>query len=290
MITQAERTASITNRLAALGKAVCLIGFPAIPMFIYLSKVHPSLPGPSSADSIRQMADQAVRWSQVHFGFSVAGFLGLGVLLILRGLVVTKGPRLAVEIAAIIGVVGGVIFTGTVLMEVSVVPELALACDSSQICVSTSNAVLTDELANQGWRVLPGLTRGGRTMMLGLIILAMIGFASDALKPVEAGPIVTGAVLEFGLNTGLHAWGNFYPSRGMPGMAAVFLLVGGTALAVRLVKEAWRTPESGPSPSQAESESWPVAPEAVDPVSLSDPWPPKPAAVSTPPEEPYPAS
>lgn len=262
MITQAERKVSISTRLIVLGQVVCLVGFPAIPMLIYLSKVHPGLPGPSSAAQIRQLADQAVRWTQVHFGFSVAGFMGLGVLLLLRGLIVPKVPRLLVEFATVIGVVGAVVFTGTVLMEVSVIPQLVLACDSSQICVSTSNSILTDELANQGWRVLPGLTQGGRTMMFGLAILALLGFTSNALKPLEAGPIFMGAVLELGINTGLHAWGNFNPTRGMPGMAAVFLLAGGTVLAVRLVREAWSSPgqeDSRLEPAPEDAAPWPDA-------------------------------
>lgn len=232
----------MSDRLIVLGKALCLVGFPAIPMLIYLSRVHPALPGPTSADQIRQIAGQAVRWTQVHFAFSVAGFLGLGVVLILRGLVVSKGPRLAVEFASIVGVVGAVVFTGTVSMEVSVIPELSRACNSSPLCVTSTNAPFTDELANQGWRVLPGLTLGGRTLMLGLGLLAMIGFATSTLKPLEAAPIFMGSVLELSLNTGLHAWGNFSLGRGVPGLAAVALLLGGAFLAVRLVREGWRGP------------------------------------------------
>lgn len=227
---------SAGRKLIAVAKAACLVGFPAIPAVIYLSGVHPSLQGPTSADQIRQLAEQSVRWTQVHFAFSVAGFLGLATLLILRGLVPSIVP---VQIATAIGLIGGVVFTGTVLMEVSVVPELTLACRSSPGCLSPSNVIFTDELANQGWRVLPGLTMGGRILMLGLALLSAIALAKGALRFWEAAPLFAGSLIELTLNTGLHAWGNFNPARGMPGLAAVALLIGGLALSARLVREAW---------------------------------------------------
>jgi hypothetical protein len=227
---------SAGRKLIAVAKAVCLVGFPVIPALIYLSGVHPSLPGPTSSDQIRQLAEQSVRWTQVHFAFSVAGFLGLATLFILRGIVPSSIP---VQVATAIGLIGGVVFTGTVLMEVSVVPELALACRSSPGCLSPSNVIFADELANQGWRVLPGLTMGGRILMLGLALLSAIALAKGALRFWEAAPLFGGSLIELTLNTGLHAWGNFNPARGMPGLAAVALLIGGLALSVRLVREAW---------------------------------------------------
>jgi hypothetical protein len=224
------------RKLIAVAKAACLVGFPAIPALIYLSGAHPSLPGPTSADQIRQLAEQSVRWTQVHFAFSIAGFLGLATLFILRGLVPSSIP---VQIATAIGLIGGVVFTGTVLMEVGVIPDLSLACRSSPGCLSPSNTAFADELANQGWRILPGLTMGGRILMAGLALLSAIALAKGALRFWEAAPLFAGSLIELTLNTGLHAWGNFNPSRGMPGLAAVALLIGGLALSVRLVREAW---------------------------------------------------
>jgi len=227
---------TLSRKLIALAKAVCLIGFPAIPALIYLSGVHPSLPGPTSADQIRQIAEQSVRWTQVHFAFSVAGFLGLATLFILRGLVPSSIP---LQIATAIGLIGGVVFTGTVLMEVSVIPELSLACRASPGCLSPANVSFADELANQGWRVLPGLTLGGGILMVGIALLSAIALARGGLRFWEAAPMLAGCLIELTQNTGLHAWGNFSLSRGMPGLAAVALLAGGLALSVRLVREAW---------------------------------------------------
>ncbi|MGQ0678233.1 MAG: hypothetical protein ACT4OM_01000 [Actinomycetota bacterium] len=239
MITSTARSSKVGSRLIALAKALCLVGFPVIPLAINRSGVHPSLPGPTSADQIRQLAEQAERWTQAHFAFSVAGFLGIAVILVLRSKVVSKANALLVEGATAVGIVGAVIFTGTVLMEVRVVPALSKACAASPLCLLNGNSAFTDQLANEGWRVLPGLTQGGRTMMVGVALLAMIGFGTGALRVWEGGPIFMGGFLEVGLNTGLHAWGNFNLSRGMPGLAAVALFLGGAALAARLVRESW---------------------------------------------------
>lgn len=248
-----EPAPNLSRKVIALAKAVCLIGFPAIPALIYLSGVHPSLPGPSSGDQIRQIAEQSVRWTQVHFAFSVAGFFGLATLFILRGLVPSSIP---VQIGTAIGLIGGVVFTGTVLMEVSVIPDLALACRSSPGCLSPANVSFANELANQGWRVLPGLILGGRILMLGLALLTAIAFTKGGLRFWEAAPMFVGSLIELALSTGLHAWGNFNPARGMPGLAAVALFVGGLALSVRLVREAWsggrpRSSTSASSPQQS---------------------------------------
>ncbi len=252
-----EEHAHAGRRVLTLAKVICLVGFPLIPAAIYLSGVHPGLPGPTSADQIRQLADQAVRWTQVHFAFTVAGFLGLATLFIIRGLVPSSIP---VQIATAIGLVGGVIFTGTVIMEVSVIPELTLACRSSPGCLSPANARFADELANQGWRVLPGLSLGGRVLMIGLALMATVAFLRGGLRFWEAALIFGGSLIEIALDTGLHAWGNFSPQQGMPGLAAVALLLGGGALSVRLVREAWGArPKSETSGSTAQQAGAPAA-------------------------------
>jgi hypothetical protein len=259
-----ERDANgFSRRVLSLVKAVCLIGFPLIPAAIYISGVHPGLPGPTSADQIRQLAEQATRWTQVHFAFTIAGFLGLATLFIIRGLVPSSIP---LQIATGIGLAGGVIFTGTVAMEVSVIPKLTLACRSSPGCLSPANALFTEELANQGWRVLPGLTLGGRVLMIGLALVTAVAFARGALRFWEAALISGGSLVEIALDTGLHAWGDFTPQGGMPGLAAVALLLGGAALSVRLVAEAWgvhpKTATSGaPAP--------PAAAPAAEPPSTN---------------------
>ncbi|HEX2054593.1 MAG TPA: hypothetical protein VHJ78_12820 [Actinomycetota bacterium] len=221
--------------LAAI-KALCLVGFPAVPMLVYLSRRHPSLSGVTAAQQIDQLAAAATRWAQVHFAFSVGGFLALAAVLILRREVATKAPELWTNAAAAIGVIGGVIFTGTVLMEVSVIPALSRACAASPACLHPDNAVFSQELANQGWRVLPGLGLGGRTLMAGIALIALLGILYGSLRNWEGAALFFGAILEIGNDTGLHAWGNFEPASGMPGLAALALLAGGAGVGWRLLR------------------------------------------------------
>lgn len=222
-------------KVLVAAKALCLVGFPLIPMLVYLSRVHPALPGNSAAEEVAALAAQAARWSQVHAAFWVAGLLGLATVLIVRTEVAKQAPVLPTNAAAALGVVGAVIFTGTVYMEILVIPGLSTACSESPVCLGPENAVFTNALANEGWRVLPGLTLGGRTLVLGLAFLAILGFSYGALKSWESAALFGGSVLEFGANTGLHAWGNFTPGRGMPGLAAVAILLAGGSIAVRMV-------------------------------------------------------
>ncbi len=257
----------LARRLLTFVKVVCLIGFPLIPMAIYLSKVHPGLPGPGSAEQIRQISLQSVRWTQVHFAFCIAGIMGLATLFILRGMMRSSLP---VQIATAIGLVGGVIFTGTVLMEVTVIPELSMACTRSPGCLSPANSIFTDELANQGWRVLPGLTLGGRTLMLGLALMAALAIGRGALKFAEGAFLVAGSLIELALNTGLHAWGNFDFGRGAPGLAAVCLLVGGLLLSARLIREVL------PEPPESSTSEPPAQPAGFVPVEQTGSEPPPP--------------
>lgn len=228
--------ASIEARVLAIAKAVCLVGFPLVPMAVYLSRQHPGLGGGASFSQIANLAAQADKWTQVHFAFSVGGFLGLAAILIIRSEVAKKAPVLWTNVAAAVGVVGAAIFTGTVLMEVTVIPALARACTVSPGCLTPDNQVFTEAFADEGWRILPGLTLGGRTLMVGLAMLAVLGFAFGSLKNWEAAAIFAGAVLEIGTNTGLHQWGNFSPAFGMPGLAAVGILAGSAGIAWRLVR------------------------------------------------------
>lgn len=225
-------------RVLAAAKVVSLIGFPLVPMAVYLSGRHPGLGGATAAEQIGRLAAQASAWAQVHFAFSVGGFLALAAILVMRSEVAARAPVLWTNAAAAVGVVGAVIFTGTVLMEVKVIPALSRACVASAGCRTPENATFTDALANEGWRVLPGLTAGGRTMMVGVALLAMLGFTYGAMRAWEAAAIFGGAVLEIGTNTGLHQWGNFSPARGMPGLAAVAILAGSLGIARRLIKPA----------------------------------------------------
>jgi hypothetical protein len=231
-----ERTTE--DRVLAVAKAAVLIGFPLIPMLVYLSGKHPGLGGGAggSAEQIGNLAAQAERWTGVHFAFSVGGFFGLAAVLVIRSEVAKKAPELWTNAAAALAVVGGVIFTGTVLMEVSVIPALARACVESPGCRVPGNVIFTDALAEQGWRVLPGLTAGGRTLMIGLALLAVLGFGFGGLRNWEAAALFGGSVLEFGTNTGLHQWGNFQPDYGMPGLAAVAILIAACGVAWRLVR------------------------------------------------------
>lgn len=226
------------EKVVAAAKAVSLIGFPLIPMLVYLSGKHPGLRGATggSAEEIGNLAAQAGSWTDVHFAFSVGGFFGLAAVLVIRSEVAKKAPELWTNTAAALAIVGGVIFTGTVLMEVSVIPALARACAESPGCRVPGNVIFTDALADQGWRVLPGLTAGGRTLMFGLALLAVMGFVFGGLRGWEAAALFGGSVLEFGANTGLHQWGNFQPDYGMPGLAAVAILISGCGLAWRLVR------------------------------------------------------
>lgn len=254
--TEPESPAEARVLLAA--KVISLVGFPLTPMLVYLSGRHPSLAGVTSAAQIGRLAAQAADWAQVHFAFSVGGFLGIAAILVLRTEVAKKAPQLWTNAAAAVGIIGGVIFTGTVLMEVKVIPALARACVASPACRSTDNAIFTDAFANEGWRVLPGLTAGGRTFMLGLALLATLGFCYGALRTWEAGAIFAGAVLELGTNTGLHQWGNFSAEQGMPALAAVGILAGSCGVALRLIKpEKTEVVEPAPAapPSSGPAES-----------------------------------
>jgi len=247
--TGSGRSAEAT--LLAAAKALCLIGFPALPMLVYLSGTHPALYGPGAGEQIAQLAASATRWAQVHFALSAGGFLGLATVLIVRREVARKAPELWTNLAAAIGVIGAVVFTGTVLMEVTVIPALATACAASPVCLSAENAVFVNALADEGWRVLPGLTIGARTLMGGLALLAVLGFVYGGLRSWEAAPLFAGSVLEISLNTGLHAWGDFRMARGMPGAAAVAILVAGGAIAWRLLRERTEVdePEPGGTPA-----------------------------------------
>jgi hypothetical protein len=262
--TTPERT--IEDRVLAAAKAAVLIGFPLIPMLVYLSGTHPGLGGGStgSAEQISNLAAQADRWTGVHLAFSVGGFFGLAAVLVIRSEVAKKAPELWTDAAAALAVIGGVIFTGTVLMEVSVIPALARACAESPGCRVPGNVIFTDALADQGWRVLPGLTAGGRTLMFGLALLAVLGFVFGGLRNWEAAGLFGGSLIEFGANTGLHQWGNFQPAYGMPGLAAVAILIAGCGIAFRLVMGDRRTAlealgpavtqEPGPAPEKASQE------------------------------------
>ena len=234
--TKPESGRTLDARLMAAAKTVCLLGFPAVPMVVYLSGRHPPLHGPSAAEQIGQLAAAAERWAQVHFAFSVGGFLALAAVLILRSEVASKAPQVWTNAAAAVGVVGAVVFTGTVLMEVTVIPALSTACAESPGCLGPQNGTFTAALADQGWRVLPGLTLGGRTLMAGIALLAVLGVLYGGLRNWEGAALFFGAVLEIGADTGLHAWGNFSPASGMPGLAAVAILIGGAGVAWRLVR------------------------------------------------------
>lgn len=254
--TEPETPAEARALLAA--KVVSLVGFPLIPMAVYLSGRHPGLAGVSGADQIGRLAAQATAWSQVHFAFSVGGFLALAAIMVLGMEVAKKAPVLWTTAAAAVGVIGAVIFTGTVLMEVKVIPALSRACVASPGCRTPANSIFTDALANEGWRVLPGLSAGGRTMMVGVALLAMLGFAYGSLRTWEAAAIFGGAVLEIGTNTGLHQWGNFSPAQGMPGLAAVAILIGSLGVAQRMVGA--RKSDPAPKPEEAAPAAPPAEP------------------------------
>lgn len=259
---------SLEARVLALAKAVCLIGFPLVPMLVYLSGRHPSLGRGDSFSQIGNLAVQSVMWARVHFALSVGGFFGLAVVLIIRGEVVTRAPQLWTNAAAAVGVIGAVIFTGTVLMEVNVIPALARACTSSPGCRVPDNQILADALADQGWRILPGLTLGGRMLMVGLAMLAVLGLTFGSLRNWEASALFSGSVLEIGTNTGLHQWGNFTPAAGMPGLAAVAILISGLGISWRLTRppriDIVVLPDE-PPPAESESQSQGLGPGGVSP-------------------------
>src|SRR5687767_8450824 len=99
------------DKVLAVAKAAALIGFPLIPMLVYLSGKHPGLGGGTggSAEEIGNLAAQAGRWAGVHFALSVGGFFGLAAVLVIRGEVARKAPALWTNAAAALAIVGGVI-------------------------------------------------------------------------------------------------------------------------------------------------------------------------------------
>jgi hypothetical protein len=240
-------------------QAACLVLFPLILILIDLTKVHPGLTGRTGADQIRSLAQQAARWSEVHSAFVLAGFCALASILVLRSLIHRRQRMLVADVAAAVGVIGAVIFTGTVIMEVLVVPALSTACASTPSCVSPQNFAFTERLADQGWRVLPGLGAGAQTLMLGLLLLAVIGSLVGALKPWESALIAAGALFELVIGTGLHRWGSFYlnrGARGLAGLAGVAVLLGNASIAWRLIR---RKTDPDPAEPAREPETAPTA-------------------------------
>jgi hypothetical protein len=244
---------SVEGGVAQALKAICLLGFPLILILIDLTDVHPTLPGRTGAEQIRKLAESAERWAQVHAGFTVAGFLALGVMLTLRGLIARGSSHLPADIASAVGVVGAVVFTATVLMEVGVVPNLSAACVAAEPCLDPANVIFTEELANQGWRALPGLLWGSWGIALGLLLLAALGGRSGALKVWEAVLLGAGGFYELVTPTGLHGWGTFSAEAGFPGITGVMVLAANAGVALRLFRRSdaisegsIATMESGP--------------------------------------------
>ena len=217
-------------------KATCLLGFPLILILIDVTGVHPSLIGRTGAEQIEKLATSATRWAQVHAAFAVAGFFALGTMLTLRALIARGSVHLPADVAATVGVVGAVVFTGTVIMEVLVIPQLSAACVAAEPCLDPANLIFTEELADQGWRVLPGLLWGGRGIALGLLLLAALAGRSGALRLWEALLIGAGGFYELVAPTGLHRWGTFSAAVGFPGITGLMVLAGNAGIALRLFR------------------------------------------------------
>jgi hypothetical protein len=231
-------------------RATCLLGFPLILILIDLTGVHPSISGRTGAEQIKSLAASATRWAQVHTAFTVAGFFALGTMLHLRSLIVGRSGHLLADAAAAIGVVGAVIFIGTVLMEVLVIPKLSAACVSAPPCLSASNLTFTEELADQGWRVLPGLIWGSQGIASGLLLLAALGGRSGGLKLWEALLLGAGGFYELVAPTGLHAWGTFSVEAGLPGMTGLMVLAGNAGIALRQLRQEGVEPSGIELPSE----------------------------------------
>jgi hypothetical protein len=240
----------IEARALQVLKATCLLGFPLILVLIDVTGVHPSLIGRTGAEQIEKLATSATRWAQVHAAFAVAGFLALGTMLTLRGLIAGGSSHLPADVAATFGAIGAVLFTGTVIMEVLVIPQLSAACVAADPCLDPANLVFTEELADQGWRVLPGLVWGGQGIALGLLLLAALGGRSGALRLWEALLIGAGGFYELVAPTGLHRWGTFSAAVGFPGITGLLVLAGNAGVALRL----FRREGAGPSGSQLHSQ------------------------------------
>lgn len=257
---EATRAAGVMRVL----RATCLLGFPLILILIDFTGVHPSISGRTGAEQIESVAASATRWAQVHAVFTVAGFLALGTMLDLRSLIVRRSSRLLADAAAAIGVVGAVVFIGTVWMEVLVIPKLSAACVSAPPCLSAPNLRFTEELADQGWRVLPGLIWGSRGIALGLLLLAAIGGRSGSLKFWEALLLGAGGFYELVAPTGLHAWGTFSVEAGLPGMTGLMVLAGSAGIALRHLRQ------EGVEPSGIELPSEHLMNTEVGPLKVDD--------------------
>jgi hypothetical protein len=265
----ADLSDRVEARVVQVLKASCLIGFPLILILVDLTGVHPSLPGSTGAEQIQKLAASAARWSQVHAAFTVAGFLALCTMLVLRGLIARGSTHLPADAAAAIGAIGAVVFTATVIMEVSVVPKLSSACAASEPCLTPANLVFTEELADQGWRDLPGLVWGSRGIALGVLLLAVLGLRSGALKLWEALLIGAGGFYEFAAPTGLHAWGTFSPGTGFPGITGLMVLAGNVGIALRLFRQG-RAESSGSELSSQHLVDPEVSPLEVDDRSANE--------------------
>lgn len=216
--------------------------------------MHPGLSGRTGAEQIAQLAAQSVRWQQVHGAFFLAGVLALLGVLWLRQAVLPGGLRLVVDVFSIVGILGAVIFASTVLAEVIMIPDLSEACSASPGCLDPANAPFTEAFADAGWRVLPGLSIGARLLMAGVVALALIGWATDRLRILEAFPLVAGGGYELIDGTGLHGWGNFRLEDGATGLSAVLFLVGLGTMALRIRSEGRQTTEPDPEPEPVPSE------------------------------------
>ncbi len=230
-----DTSSNLEKRVFRALSAICLVGFPLILLLVDLTGVHPGLGRGTGADQIKALADQSDAWAWVHGLFVLAGVFALASMLILRRLVAERDSTLAPEIAASIGVLGAVVFIGTVLMEVVVIPDLSEACAASPACLSAENRIFTEVFANHGWRVLPGLNWGAHGVALGLVLLGGLGMKAKALSLWEGGFLAAGGLYEFYVGTGLHAWGTFNPSSGMTGLSGVLVLIGSCGIAARIL-------------------------------------------------------
>ena len=237
MIAVNDASTKVEKRIFGAVSALCLVGFPLILVVVDATDIHPGLGRGTGADQIRTLASASEDWAAVHGLFVVAGFLALATMLVLRRLVAAGDPTLAPDVAAAIGVVGAVVFIATVLMEVIVIPDLSEACAATRACLSAANEGFTEAFADQGWRVLPGLSWGARGIALGLVLLGVLGAKVKSLTLWESGLLSAGGLYEFYVGTGLHGWGTFSPELALTGLAGLAVLGALSSVAARLVRD-----------------------------------------------------
>lgn len=220
------------NVWSRIPQALCLVLFPLSFLLLSNTGLHPGFAG-TPAEQIRALAADAGRWQLVHAGLAGGSLLGLAAILTLRSLL--PRPRVFANVVTAIGVGSTSLLTGIFMQEAVVVPQLALSCvEAEAACISSANQTFVDRFTDIALSAVPLLFQSGAALMATLFLFGLMGLRSRALVLRESLPLMVGATIVFLYGPGLHG-----VPLGPAFFGFVIMLVGSTALAVRLL----RTPQ-----------------------------------------------